>query len=122
MATVYKVSEFRQGFFQQFWEKAAGQNWGKMINLTSKLGEINNIEQIMGSKIYPQNQVVLDCITQSIRLKHKCLVFSSGLKKKIFFLPFFIGKNRHSIGKKGCYFRLGMGGNSDPREGQKISC
>ena len=33
-----------QGFFQQFWEKAPGQNWEKMINLTAKLGEINNIE------------------------------------------------------------------------------
>ena len=35
---------YRQGFFQQFWEKAPGQNWEKIINLTSKLGEINNIE------------------------------------------------------------------------------
>ena len=33
-----------QGFFQQFWEKAPGQNWEKMIDLTSKLGEINDIE------------------------------------------------------------------------------
>ena len=31
-----------QGFFQQFWEKAPGQNWEKMIDLTSKLGEIND--------------------------------------------------------------------------------
>ena len=56
-----------QGFFQQFWEKVFGQNWEKMIDLTSKLGEINNIEHNKGSKIYPQNQVILDCI------KHKCL-------------------------------------------------
>ena len=33
-----------QGFFQQFWEKAPGQNWEKMIDLTSKLGEIKDIE------------------------------------------------------------------------------
>ena len=35
---------------------APGQNWGKMIDLTSKFGEINNIEHNKGSKIYPQNQ------------------------------------------------------------------
>ena len=55
----------------QFWEKAPGQNWGKMINLTSKLGEINDIEHNKGSKIYPQNQVILDCNMPSIPLKHK---------------------------------------------------
>ena len=49
-----------QGFFQQFWEKAPGQNWGIMIDLTSKLGEINDIEHSKGSKLYPQNQVILD--------------------------------------------------------------
>ena len=49
---------FKQGFFQQFWEKAPGQNWGKMIDLTSKLGEINDIEHNEGSKIYPQTQVI----------------------------------------------------------------
>ena len=64
-----------QGLFQQFWEKAPGQNWEKMIDLTSKLGEINDIEHNKGSKIYPQNQVtcILDCIIPSIPLKHKCL-------------------------------------------------
>ena len=45
-----------QGFFPQFWEKAPGQNWEKMIDLTSKLGEIKDIEHNKGSKIYPQNQ------------------------------------------------------------------
>ena len=45
-------------FFQQFWEKAPSQNWEIMIDLTSKLGEINNIEYNKGSKIYPQNQVI----------------------------------------------------------------
>ena len=45
----------------------------KMIDLTSKLGEINDIEHNKGSKIYPQNQVNLDFIMPSIPLKHKCL-------------------------------------------------
>ena len=44
-----------------------------MIDLTSKLGEINDIEHNKGSKIYPKNQVILDCIMSSIPLKHKCL-------------------------------------------------
>ena len=62
-----------QGFFQQFWEKAPGQNWEKMINLTAKLGEINDIEHNKGSKIYPQIQVIVNCIMLTIPLKHKCL-------------------------------------------------
>ena len=50
-----------------------------MIVLTSKLGEINDIEYNKGSKIYPQNQVILDCIVSSIPLKHKCLsIFCHG--------------------------------------------
>ena len=57
------------GLLQQFWEKAPGQNWGKMIDLTSKLGEINDIEHYKGNKTYPQNQVILDCIMPSITLK-----------------------------------------------------
>ena len=44
-----------QGLFQQFWEKAPGQNWEIKIDLTSKLGEINDKEHYKGSKIYPQN-------------------------------------------------------------------
>ena len=62
-----------QGFLQQFWEKAPVQNWEKMIALTSKLGPINDIEHNKDSKIYPQNQVILDCIMPSIPFKHKCL-------------------------------------------------
>ena len=46
-----KVSTINQGFNQQFWEKAPGQNWEKLIILTSKLGEINDIEHNKGSKI-----------------------------------------------------------------------
>ena len=44
-----------------------------MINLTSKLEEINDIEHNKGSKIYSPNQVILECIMPSIPLKHKCL-------------------------------------------------
>ena len=44
-----------------------------MIELTSKLGEFNDMEHNKDSKIYPQNQVILDCIMSSIPLKHKCL-------------------------------------------------
>ena len=59
-----------QGLFQHFLEKAPGQKWEKKINLKSKLGEINDIEHYKGSKIYTQNQVILDCIMPSIPLKH----------------------------------------------------
>ena len=52
-----------QDFFQQFWEKAHSQIWEKMIDLTSKLGEIKDIEHNKGSKIY-----ILDCIMPSIPL------------------------------------------------------
>ena len=45
----------------------------KKIASTSKLGEINDVEHYKGSKIYPQNQVILDCNMPSIPLKHKCL-------------------------------------------------
>ena len=62
-----------QGFYQLLREKAPGQKWEKMIDLTTKLGEISDIEQNKGSKLYPQNQAILDCIMSSIPLKHKCL-------------------------------------------------
>ena len=61
------------GPFSAILGKAPGQNWEKMIDLTSKLGEINDIEHYKGSKIYPQNQVILDYIMPSIPLKHKYL-------------------------------------------------
>ena len=43
-------------FLRQFWEKAPGQNWEKMIDLTSEVGEIKDIEHNKGSssKIHPQ--------------------------------------------------------------------
>ena len=102
-----------------------------MINLTSKLGEINDIELNKGSKLYPRNQVILDCIMSSIPLKRKCLsiiliwVFVChekkwSLKKKKIFL-FLIGKLRHGIGKKlVAIFDWEWGRNLAPRDGQKI--
>ena len=71
--TIAVDGDLEKGFFQQLWKKAPGQNWEKMVDLTSKLGEINDIERNKGSKIYPRNQVILDCIMPSIPLKHKCL-------------------------------------------------
>ena len=41
---------YETGLFQQFWERAPGKNWEKMIDLTSKLGEINDKEHNKGSK------------------------------------------------------------------------
>ena len=49
MYTMYNVVSLK-GFFQQFWEKARGQNREKMMDFTSKLGEINDIEHNKGSK------------------------------------------------------------------------
>ena len=60
---------YRAGLFPAI----LGKNWDKVIDLTSKLREIKDIEHNKGSKIYPQNQVILDCIMQSIPLKHKFL-------------------------------------------------
>ena len=51
--------------------KGPWPKWGKTIDLTSKLGEINDIEHYKGSKIYPYNQVILDCIMPTIPLKLK---------------------------------------------------
>ena len=45
----------------------------RIITLTSNLEKLKYIEHNMGSKIYPQNQVILDCIMPSIPLRHKCL-------------------------------------------------
>ena len=88
-----------------------------MFALTSKLGEINGIEHNKGSKIYPQNQVILDCCMPSLPLAQvfkyhsdmgHCfsLVVSkkSKIKKMIFFLLNLIGKSRHGIGKKVAIF------------------
>ena len=61
------------GLFPAILGKGPWPKLGKMINLTSKLGEINEIEHNKGSKIYPQNQVILDSVMPSIPLMHKCL-------------------------------------------------
>ena len=71
-----------------------------MIDLTAKLGKINYIEHKKDSKIYPQTEVILDCIMPTIQLKQKCLSIiliwvmflksSSGLLQKfVFFFCFF---------------------------------
>ena len=44
----------------------------KIIDFSSKLGEIKDIEHNKGSKVYPQYQVILDYIMPSIPLQHKC--------------------------------------------------
>ena len=53
--------------------KGPSPKLGKNDRLNSKIGEINDIEHNKGSKIYPQNQVILDCIMPTIPLKYKCL-------------------------------------------------
>ena len=49
-----------RAFSSNFGKRPLNQNWEKIIELTSKLGEINGIEHNKGSKIYPQNQDILD--------------------------------------------------------------
>ena len=61
------------GLFPAILGKGPWPKLGKMIDLTSKLGEINDTEHNKDSKIYPQNQVILNCIMPSIPLKHMCL-------------------------------------------------
>ena len=64
------------GIFPAILGKGPWPKLENMIDFTSKLGEINVIEHKhdnKGSKIYLQNQVILDCIMPSIPLKHKCL-------------------------------------------------
>ena len=104
-----------QSFFQQFWEKAPGQNWEKMIDFTAKLEEIHDTEHNKGSKIYPKNQVLLDCIMPAIPLKHKCLciIIIWVIVSPLLFL---IGK----LGKKVAIFDWEWGRNSAPRVGQKM--
>ena len=53
---------------------------GKMIDITAKLGEIKDIEQNKGSKIYPHKQVILDCIMPTIPLlKAQVLKYHSDM-------------------------------------------
>ena len=62
------------GLFPAILRKARLARIGKkMIDLKSKLGEINDIEHNKGSKTFPPNQVILEVIMPSIPLKYKCL-------------------------------------------------
>ena len=54
------VTQNCTGLFPAILGKAPWLKLGKMIDLTSKMGEINDIEHNKDSKIYPQNQVNLD--------------------------------------------------------------
>ena len=57
-----------QGFFQQFWEKAPGQNWEKTIDLTSKLGEINGINITRVAKYILKIELFLIVLCQAYHL------------------------------------------------------
>ena len=67
--TKYQIS----GLFPTILGKGPWPKLGKNDRLNIKLGEINDIKHNKGSKIYPQNQVILDRIMSSIPLNHKCL-------------------------------------------------
>ena len=56
----------KAGLFQAILWKCPWPKLEKMIDLKAKFGEINDIEHNKGSKIYPQNQAVLDCIMPTI--------------------------------------------------------
>ena len=51
LVNYYVLQFFSSELFQQFWEKAPDQNWEKMIDLTSKFGEINGMEHNKGRNI-----------------------------------------------------------------------
>ena len=70
--SIYKIRRMT-GLFPAILGKSPSPKLGKMVDKTSKLGEINDIEHSKGSKIYPQNQVILYCMMPTIPLKHKCL-------------------------------------------------
>ena len=65
-----KKLEMSRAFSSNFGKRPLAKIGKKIIDLTSKLGEIKDIEHYKGSKIYTQNQVILDCIMPSIPLKH----------------------------------------------------
>ena len=93
-----------------------------MIDLTLKLGEIHDTEHNTGSKIYSQNQLILDCIMPSIPLKHIKYHSDMGHCFSKFCLLFLIGKNRHVLGKRVAIFDWEWGRNWAPSERQKILC
>ena len=55
---------YKSGLFlsSNFGKRLRAKIGKKMIDLTLKLGEINDIECRKGSKLYLQNQVILRCI------------------------------------------------------------
>ena len=59
-----------RAFASNLGQRPLAKIWKKLL---TKLGEIKDIEHNKGSKIYPQNPVILDFIMPSIPLKHKCL-------------------------------------------------
>ena len=75
---IFKLA-YRQGFSQQLWKQAPGQILEKMIDLTSKLGEINGVEHNKASKIW--------YYAQSIPLEYKCLQFPSLYNQNKFQFP-----------------------------------
>ena len=66
-----KIHIYR-AFSSNFGKRPLAKIGKKMIDLSAKLGEINDIEHNKGSKIYIQNQAILDCIMPTIPLKRKC--------------------------------------------------
>ena len=55
----------KSGLYPAILGKGPGQNWEKIIDLMPKLGKIIDIKHNHGSKIYPKNQVILDCFMPS---------------------------------------------------------
>ena len=87
---------------------------GKMIDLTSKLGEINDIEHYISLKssyfrLYNANHTTLEQVFKYHSYMGHCFSKVVGLwkkkkkeKKKV--LLFLIGENRHGIGKNVAIF------------------
>ena len=61
------------GLFPAIFGKGPLPKLGKIIDLTSKLGEINDTEHNKGSKIYPQISTYFRLYYAKHTLKHKCL-------------------------------------------------
>ena len=116
------IFSFYSGLFPAILGQGPWPKLGKNDELNIKIGRNYDMEHNKGSKIYPQNQVIIDCIMASIQIKHKCLMghfFSRKKgKKKIFFffLLFLFGKNRHGIGEKRWLFSFGNGAEIRPLE------
>ena len=84
-----------------------------MIDLTSKLGEINDIEHNKGSKNISSKSSFFRLFMSSIPLKH-CFSYYKKTKKKVkkhffFFFTFLNWEKQTWYWKKVGYFRLGMG-------------